>query len=225
MTHKKSIFITTDIDPDSSIYEWAIEEGHQLYGKSLIDFQACQFDLPDQFDIIFFYSKNAVKYFAVGLNPAQLALVKQKLLGAIGSSTAAEVKEVFGKEVQYDFDDYKDDVEALNDLVKDKICLFPQAQTSRKTIEKALTDCIAFPIIVYQNLPDLTFVNPYPSDIIAFTSPLNVDAYLPNNKITTQHLVTIGQTTASYLKEKYHLDSMVAHHPSEEGMLEVIKAL
>ncbi|HOY15095.1 MAG TPA: uroporphyrinogen-III synthase [Saprospiraceae bacterium] len=225
MTHKKSIFITTDIDPDSSINKWAVEEGHQLYGKSLIHFQANAFNLPDQFDIIFFYSKNAVKYFAEGLDSAQLSLVKQKLFGAIGTSTAAEVKEVFGKEVQYDFDDYKDDVEALNDLVKGKICLFPQAQTSRKTIEKALTDCIAFPIIVYQNVPDLTFVNPYPSDIIAFTSPLNVDAYLAHNKISNQQIVSIGKTTAAYLKDNYQLDSLVANHPSEEGILEIIKAL
>ena len=87
------VFITRDIKK-TDFFKTALEEvGFTVFGQSLIKFSAVSFDLIDDFDWLFFYSKNGVRFFFNQLNDQQLGIIKNKKIGTIGSGTAKFLKQ------------------------------------------------------------------------------------------------------------------------------------
>lgn len=72
----KKIFITSNFSADGILMQWASSEGIEVVGESLIDFNAVHFEMPKDFDVVIFYSKNAVRYFYEGLSSDQVDQVK-----------------------------------------------------------------------------------------------------------------------------------------------------
>jgi len=62
--------------------------GFEVIGHSLIEFKAIPFDLPSSFDWIFFYSKNAVRYFFEQIPPENI----HSSIAAFGPGTAHFLK-------------------------------------------------------------------------------------------------------------------------------------
>ena len=213
------VFITSDYHEDSPIVVWAKNNNVELHCQSLVEFSPTRFELPDYFDIIVFYSKNAVRYFAQGLQLHELQIVSKCDFVCIGQSTADEAAKIFGKTTKYNFEDYKDNTDTLNITLKGKTCLIPQARNSRKTIEKVLTECVLIPLVVYENTILDGFIPPADLDVVVVTSPMNSAAFFEANDGLIPEVISIGTTTSIFSEQNFGIHSHIATEPTENGIL------
>jgi uroporphyrinogen-III synthase len=80
--------------------------------------------------------------------------------------------------------------------------VFPQAKGSLRTIQQQMPSAQVVDLIVYETIRQ-SADGIIPADVLVFTSPSNLEAYLEKNRITkTQKIVAMGHATASTLKEK-----------------------
>ena len=206
----KKIFITRDLDQNASnneLFDKSLTKfGHQVTGLSLIDFKSVPFELPNEIDYLFFSSKRGVRFFFENHSePEKLHLLFQKGLkiAAIGAVTAAAV-EAMG--FRCDFIGSTKSIETTAQefapIAKGKKVVFPQASTSQQSIQQAIQAIAEVSsLVVYDNVAKTDFIVPE-SDILVFTSPMNVTTYLNQKKIApNQEVVAIGPTTAKALKD------------------------
>ncbi|OWY22898.1 hydroxymethylbilane synthase [Sphingobacteriales bacterium UPWRP_1] len=215
----KSVFLSRAATADSYFYRALSQRNYQLFAHSLIDFEAVPFELNTSFDWIFFSSKNAVHYFFAA-NPTLPAQVK---IAALGAGTASAVKQR-GLMVHFEGTNSKpQEVAALfAETARNQTVLFPQAEHSLQTVQQALQNRIsAINLIVYKNTPAQQFTIP-PSDILIFTSPLNVKAYCSRYEIKpTQKVIAIGDTTAAALEKHHCTHYTLPYMPDEISLADV----
>ncbi|MDB4727746.1 uroporphyrinogen-III synthase [Saprospiraceae bacterium] len=222
---KKSVFITRDLEPDSIFLTALQHAGFDVFGKSLIEFETISFEKFPKTDWIFFYSQNAVRFFEKGLSKKdKTAIFEHTCLGTIGESTANLTKLLFKKCDFTGNGDPKTTAEAFLKIAKDKRVLFPHAENSRQSIQKLLSgEIYDFDLVVYKNHPrkDLSLPD---FEVLVFTSPMNVDAYLSKKKfLKNQTIISIGQTTAQALKE-YGINNIItSRKPSELNLANAVK--
>ncbi len=215
-----TIFISRDISKTNSIRitlgDYAI-----IKAFSLIEFNPIPFESFPHTDFIFFYSKNAAKYF---LSHASVSL-KGIRIACMGSGTAYFLKE---SGIIPDFVGKGNPNEVAADflsLAKGKKVLFPQAKNSRKSIQKILGEhIVSFDLIVYNNSKKKKFQNPK-ADILVFTSPMNVEAYFEYLDYKNEEIIAIGNTTLDKLKEFNFEKTRMAEKPTEEALLHAIKEI
>lgn len=221
----KKIFITSTFGADGVLMQWATSEGIEVVGESLIDFNAVPFEMPEGFDVVIFYSKNAVRYFYEGLSSDQVDQVKNAVLVCIGPATAEVAEEVFETEVNFQYQNLRDKPEVLIDALRGKRCLIPQASQSRQTIEKLLNDCTLIPVVVYDNAPRSNFMVPEGVDLAVVTSPMNAKVFLSALLDVDIPILAIGQTSADFAKQNFGIDPKVAPEPTESGILAALKEI
>lgn len=169
--------------------------------KSLIEIRPIPMRQYKKCDWIFFSSKNAVKHFF-----DQKPDVEGVKFGAVGKSTAEEIRK-FGKRAEFigSSDDTRLTGKKFSALVGNKTVLFPQAKESMKTIQLQLPRKEnVVNVIVYETIKSSLNIGNAANnfDILVFTSPSNVEAFLETNKITDeQKVVAMGDATAHALKK------------------------
>ena len=205
--------------------KWAASEGIEVCGESLIEFSPVPFQLPQNIDVVIFYSKNAVKYFYEGLSLEQIDKVKKSLMVCVGPSTAEVAEEVFETEVKFQYQNLRDNPEVLIEALRGKRCLIPQASQSRQTIEKLLTDCTLIPLVVYDNVPKSNFLVPQGIDLAVVTSPMNARVFLSASIDINIPIIAIGQTSADFAKQNFDIAPKVAPEPTESGILTALKEI
>ncbi|MEL6721496.1 MAG: uroporphyrinogen-III synthase, partial [Bacteroidota bacterium] len=220
----KSVFITRFLAPDSDFRQILENEGFQVEGQSLIAFQAVPFEQFQYTDWIFFYSKNAVRYFLEGISVDKQVL-KSKL-ACMGKATATALEKL-GR--QADFVGYGSPDEIAADflkLAKNQSVLFPRARNSRQSIQKILGNhIISYDLVVYINEPK-TDCHMSNNNVLVFTSPLNVEAYFYQNDLQPhQRIVAIGETTAQALKKLGYCEASIASLPTEKSMATTVLQL
>ncbi|MEL6924380.1 MAG: uroporphyrinogen-III synthase, partial [Bacteroidota bacterium] len=211
-----------------------------LHAESLIAFEGLPFDDPfDESlpDWIFFYSKNAVRFFLHGLQniKSNSFLPDTIRLACIGPGTAAFAKSTLA-ELQLPATIHFEGngkpkasaVEFLK-LAAGQTVLFPRARHSMRSVQRHLKDKIeAIDLIVYNN-QFKQGIELSTSDICVFTSPLNVAAYcklLDEAALSTakkQLSVAIGQTTEKALKREGFQNIRTAKTAGEMGLWEVVE--
>ena len=88
MFRHSKVYITRNIK-ETDFFKTTLEKvGFAVFGESLIEFSAVDFNLNLDVDWLFFYSKNGVRFFFNQLNNNQLEIIKNKKIGTIGSGTA-----------------------------------------------------------------------------------------------------------------------------------------
>ncbi len=103
--------------------------------------------------------------------------------------------------------------------------LFPMAEASLRTIQKALPREQVVEQVVYRTREDVSLVHNNAA-ILVFTSPSNVRSYLKQARVLAhQTVVAIGPTTAKALKEKGVEEVYVPELPTEEKLAELICSL
>lgn len=216
---KKKCFITNDLlGIDLSPYAHALE----VWGKSLVEIKSVSFKrpLPD-YDWVFFYSKNGVKYFIDQLNEWELSQFQTAHIGTIGFQTAAYLNENYGLTADYVYDSKNDAL--LKQTLNGAQVLFPQGIHSRKTVEKLLSKDNCLPIVVYDNAPALHYTIEQTPQIVIVTSPMNADAVIFNSILSANTIVvTLGTTTSKHLMDVYGVASCYPDEPSIDAALELV---
>ena len=170
-------------------------------------------------DWIFFNSRNSVEYF-FKLNPK---LPKKTKFGVMGRGSKNTLRK-FG--YLADFVGENGDINkvglAFSKLVSRQTVLFPRAQDSLQSIRNLLeieTKVVDLPI--YQTVVKEN-INGTSADVLIFTSPSNVEAYLAKNLLEpSQQVIAIGNSTGKKFDEmgiKYTLP----YSPDEIGLAEAV---
>ncbi|MEM9835985.1 MAG: uroporphyrinogen-III synthase [Bacteroidota bacterium] len=217
-----SVFVSRELSPESSLRTWLTEQGWTWYAQSLLRFESVDFNLPDQpLDWVFFYSSKAVSFWA----HRQPKLGGQVKFAALGPGTA---KTMTDYQIPVDFRGKGTPEQvalAFLSVAQRQRVLFPRAEESRRSVERALGGQImASDLIVYRNQPaprtDLV-----PTDIVILTSPLNVRSYFSSTNINPKAtFLAIGPTTAAALTA-YDMEAHYPEQPGEEGLVALLQEL
>ncbi len=219
----KSIFISRKLNEDSVFKSRLKAAGFEVHGISLLKFSAVNFtELPPS-DWIFFYSKNGVKFFFEGLKKQNIPIPELMRWGTIGKGTAAFLKQYIP---QVDFIGNGNTMETAANFLKAARglnVLFPQAEKSRRTIQRILEQNIKYQdLIVYKNEPKAK-VNIPDCNILVFTSPMNVNAYFKKRVLfDDQKVFAIGRTTAKALVSIGIEEFNIAEEPTEEALVQAV---
>jgi uroporphyrinogen-III synthase len=214
----KKVFISRRQTTSSPFYDRMVAAGYEVIAQSLIHFNAMPFSLPTHFDWVFFYSKNAVKYFFEKVSDAE---VKHKRLACIGKGTASTLEQL-GYTPDFVGSGHPEEVaEDFYAEAPKSIVLFPQAAYSQQSVQKRLAAKVqTISLVVYKNTPIPAFTIPF-CEILVFTSPMNVSAYASHYAIKdNQTCIAIGHTTSQALEEYKVKNIVIATAPSEEKMAE-----
>ncbi len=217
------IFISRDLDKNSSLVQTLEAKGDVVYGESLIDFDFVPFNYFPFCEWIFFYSPRCVRYFFEMAHPNRY---KNSKFAVIGPGTARAMIE---RDIIPDFignGNPEQTAESFGDEAYEQRVLFPQAENSRKSIEKLIADQVeVLDIVVYTNTPKKDFSVPE-SDVLVFTSPLNAQTYFDKYPlIKEQKIIAIGKTTAKGLHNLSISKYVVAASPTTAGILSEIEKM
>jgi len=228
-----TVFITRDLTPDSDFLYLLSEEGWQVNGFSLLEFEGVPFSYP-HVDWIFFYSKNGIKFFFEYLKSDEerwRTFLKRQASDtpklAVMSKASAEY--LLEYNLKADFigtGNAETTAPAFLRMAKGQRVLFPHAKNSRHSIRKAIENNIdAIDVMVYENRKIIDFPV---SDaaVLVFTSPMNVEAYFEKYSLgEKQKMVAIGHTTATKLTELGFDNIKIAEEPNETALAESVLAI
>ena len=217
------IFISRDLTPDSSLVQALDSNGDVVHAESLIEFDFVPFNYFPFCEWIFFYSPRCVHYF---FEMADANRYKNSRFAVMGPGTARAMIE---RNIVPDFIGNgipEQTAESFADEAFEQRALFPQAENSRKSIEKLVSDQVdVIDMVVYSNLPKTEFSVP-DCDVLVFTSPLNVRAYFEKYTLNSeQKVIAIGKTTADSLRNLSIFHFQTATRPTTAGILAEIEKI
>lgn len=230
------VFISRELSPES-IFKMQLEAaGLEVIGESLLQFDPVPFSDVPETDWVFFYSKNAVRFYFEGLQNPEFWKGKQLRQGpprqekplkyaAYGSGTAGYLQRHHQAKVQFiGSAKPKGTAEALMVMAAGERILFPCAKHSRHSLYKYIrykTDAIK--LVVYDNQVRANFSLPS-CDVLVFTSPLNAQAFFDKYPYQSeQKVVAIGHTTGRALKKMGIRKIAIAKKASEQALAEIVE--
>lgn len=217
----KKLLITRELDQNADFTRNLRNNGFEVFGISFLKFEPVHFEHIPTTDWIFFYSKHAFQYFLH--HPLAKECLNNCKIAAVGSGTAKVIEDA-GFVLKFVGEGAPKEVaEAFLKIVKTDSVLFPHAQYSQNSIKKQIeshTSCQD--IVVYKNNLNAIQVD-FTPDIIVFTSPRNLEAFLINNKISShQKIISIGPTTSAALKQIGISQFLQAGDSSEASLMKSI---
>lgn len=218
----KKIFISRDLDEGSVFKKMLTEQGFEVVENSLVEFLAVPNISVPPADWVFFYSKNAVRFFCQAVGLRTLLTYKTAALGPGTSETlrtAGLLPDFVGD------GDPSSTAEAFLNLAKGSKVLFPRASESRQSVQRILAGQIeSLDLVVYENIAKRVFQVP-DCQALVFTSPLNAKAYFSKYRFREEEVIAIGQTTAACLSQLNITGYKVAEFPSEKALAELVISL
>ncbi len=223
-------FISRALMPDSDFRAVLRAQGWGVFGQSFVVLESMPFEKIPSNDWLFFSSQNAVRFFFQNVQKQQIEL-PQTHWAALGPSTARVLESFTG---QVDFigtgepkgsaQMFRQHCARLKKTVGPVV--FPAARRSRQSVMMLLQldfNCTHFEI--YDNQPVKEPVQ-RKENVLAFTSPMNVDAYFSHHALLPgQRVAAIGGTTDRMLQYHGVSETAIAAEPSEFGLAEAVLAL
>lgn len=193
-----SVYITRDLREDDFFSQVLNANGCDIYGRALIEIRRIPVAKVPEADWVFFSSKHAVRHFL-----GQVKLQPGTKIAAVGKATSDELRKF---NLRADFigggNDTRITAKQFGAVAGRSKVLFPQAKGSMRTVQQNLPTAQVTNLIVYETLQRPAADLP-DSDVLVFTSPSNLEAFLEKKKISkNQKIVAMGHATASTLKEK-----------------------
>jgi uroporphyrinogen-III synthase len=194
-----TIYISKKIE-DTDYLSFMAENNLELSAVSMISFKSTIFAIPkeEEFDAVFFTSPRSVLFFL-----EKVELSESTFIGAIGKSTASFVHQQ-GYSVHFtgiQSGKPKEVAESFKAVIGDRKVLFPQSSRSKKSIQALLKPVQCIDLVVYETLLEPVELKNSP-EILVFTSPSNVEAFLLKNSIDkNQKIIAWGNSTALYLEK------------------------
>jgi len=223
-------FISRPLMPDSEFRSVLRANGWGVFGQSFVKLSALPFEQIPDCDWLFFSSQNAVRFFFQNLEQQSLALPEVQW-AALGPSTA-RVLESFTDRIDFVGSGEPRGTSQLfrRHHARLKIpfgkIVFPAARRSRQSVMTLLNldfKCTHFEI--YDNQP---ITNPLQrkENVLAFTSPMNAEAYFSQHALLPgQRVAAIGGTTDRTLQKLGIMESAIAALPNEHSLAEAVLTL
>ena len=193
MSERLKAFISSEVS-EAWIDRYA-EKNIDLHAESLIQLEFCGPKQLPQSDWIFVSSKNAAQ-FLWDFYPNEL---KNRKLAAVGRKTANHL-ENFGLKCDFigSLADTRKVGEDFKKVLMNKYCLFPTSDKTTGKVYAALADHQFETLELYRTLELQKKLLDF--DILMFTSPANVRAFLAKNEIKKNATIwTIGPSTTKSL--------------------------
>lgn len=213
---RKSIFVSRRLNTLNPVLITLNSLGYHLIHEALIKTSPIRFTHTPATQWIFFPGRDAIRYFF-----SQQPDVKPNVKFGVVSDVSAEYLGNFGHEASF-IGKGVDVVQIGKDFaksIKDDSVLIPQAIDSMQIIQKQLAftnSC--HNLFVYKTQFRDDFYE-FPSDVLAFTSPSNVQAYFQKYKLApNQKVIAVGSTTVLKLKE-YKIKDIVLSPGFDESSL------
>ncbi|SMO32304.1 hydroxymethylbilane synthase [Solitalea koreensis] len=224
----KSLFISRELSEDSYFARALKKFNLDIEDRSLIRtfpiINAFDSYILKKVDWIFFNSKNGVENF-FRMEPV---IPKKIKFGVMGRGSEQELRQ-HGRIPDFvgDSGDIREVAEHLLPFVKGKSVLFPQAKESLRTIQNQLGEqIVSTDLPVYETI-HTSDIGQSSADIMIFTSPSNVEAYLQNNNVIfmNQKVIAIGKSTGNKLEEFGYTNYVIPYSPDEIGLAEAVFGL
>ncbi len=213
----KKIFISRPLKTDSPFHKLTAH-GHTVTGQSLLKISYLPFKTPPPHEAIFFYSQKAIAHFL-----QHCPYDSKKQYGVMGRASAAVFAQLTGARPDLQGQGNQAELAAeLKTKWKGLSILFPQAEKSMRSLDSFLTDHTIHNLIVYKNELDETILLE-DFDIYAFTSPLNVKAFLLRHTFGDSAVFVIGKSTAMTIKKLTDTEVAYCEEPSAEGLYELVR--
>jgi len=215
-----TIFISRELTDDNHLVLSLASHGYKLIAEPMICTEGIDFE-PKEFRSgwIFFSSKQGVHHF-FERDPD----IGKCELAAIGEGTARLLRKYGEVSFVGSVPDTAEVARAFRAVVGRKKCWFPISELSVRTVQQALPASQVNDIICYR-----TVENPRPvghPDILVFSSPSNVDAFLKVNAILPiQKVIAFGKTTAAALTRHGFDQVVVSRGTSDAALLDAIKTV
>ena len=196
---RNKLFISKSIDEVQALSTVCNSLGIDLVAHSFLQFKSIPFVVESStYEVIFFGSPRAVRFFL-----EQEIIPPNVLTACVGETTAQSLRET-GYKVDFvgvNSGNPSKIAEEFKQFVGTKKVLFPQSETSNRTISSIFDSdqiseiCIYKTAVVSKSIPDCS--------IYVFTSPSNVDGFLSDNKISLNaKIIAWGSTTEKHIKSK-----------------------
>lgn len=215
-----SVFLSRTPEPSGPFSQLSGQPHIKLIAEPLIRTTRIPFSHTPQTKWIFFSSKNAIRYFFE--QSPQLA--RDVKYGVISSASEALLRSL-GKSSDFvgvgtDLLQIAKDFAAI--LNNDSV-LFPQAMDSLRTIQKQIAfSNTLYNIYTYKTIIRDDFDIPY-TDVLIFTSPSNVEAYLRKYKIDTrQTTIAMGSSTRYKLAQYGVKKTLIPAVFNEKGLYDLL---
>jgi len=228
------IFISRDLSKEHLLFRELSKQPCTFFASSLIQFSAVPFSIPLDVDACFFYSKNGVRFFFDQYEIVRASFSSKKskksngltkiAFGCFGKSTAEELAK-YGYESQIiGSSDLGQTASEIATLWTGKKVIFPQATHSRNSLQLLTDNFIKYlPLIVYDNVPKSEVLLPFATDVLIFTSPLNVLTYQKLGfSFSGKIIISIGATTSNQLARFTKQQIFQCVEPSERAILDLL---
>lgn len=217
----KSVFVSRNLAEDSPLYALR-NKGYIINAASLQEITPVPFDEVPQTEWLFFYSRNAVRTFFAHVINIKFDATQYRI-ATLGHGTADELEKRTGISADFIGNGSMDDIAAslLHAIGSESVC-FVRGKNAVQSIQLRLPNIRMTELITYNNIKKSGFTVP-PSDILVFTSPLNVAAYYFENLVQMdQIVVAIGNSTAKALMNLGIFKVKVPEKPTEKSICDLI---
>ena len=210
----KRIFISKNASEVETLNDYLISQGKDLVPHSFLQFSQLEFQLKDQYDVIFFGSPRSVSFFT-----AQCEIPESVQIACVGGKTTEAIQ---GLNRKVDFNgenngDINEVALAFKQWCEDKKILFPISSLSLKTISSQFKEHQKIELKVYRT--DILGYIIQDCDTYVFTSPSNVKGFLELNSLPKNaEVIAWGESTSSALSALKIKVAKVLSKPSIEEL-------
>jgi uroporphyrinogen-III synthase len=196
----KKLYISKKVQGEEEFKAFCAEKEIHLIDVPMISFKQVEFKPPEKgkYNAIFFSSERSVDFFLTQELPH-----KDHLLCCIGHKTAKALKK-WGYDAHFIGErsgEPNSVAKQLKTFIKKQTILFPQSSISNQSVQKEFAQNQCINLVVYETFALPTKIKSKP-DILVFTSPSNVHAFLQMNEVyEAQKVVAWGQSTGHYLRQ------------------------
>lgn len=212
----KRVFISKNLKECETVLDSFKDAKYHFYCSSLIDFEGIDFELNEDYQVVFFGSVRAYNFFR------KLVNIESGIEIACAGRTTANYIESQSQKVDF-VPSTPDIIGASKEFKKwvgSKKVVFPISDRSLHTFSKGLLSSQIIERIIYRTKLRQEIIPE--SDIYFFSSPSNVEAFFLMNKMNPNAQVYAwGKSTENKLKEA-NIPSILMEAPS---LQEVIKIL
>jgi uroporphyrinogen-III synthase len=212
----KSLYITKALEDVTQLKQFCAFQNIDLHATSQLSFEAVPFTITHPFEVVFFSSVRAGRFFLRSYDGPLSSLQ----FACIGEETAQKFNIEFafvGKEAG----NPEKVAEKFKNWLSEKRLLIPHSSLSQKTIASIIPSSQCESVCIYNTLLKPSVIPE--CDVYVFTSPSNLEAFLQVNKLPEHaKVIAWGNTTEKALRNSKVQVSRTLIKSQLEELLEVL---
>ncbi|MNV00406.1 uroporphyrinogen-III synthase [compost metagenome] len=218
-----SIFLSSENDSSLPLLSYCEENKISILRKSFISFDAVEFELPSEWDVVFFSSPRSFDFFV----SKGIEWKPDQQIACIGNETKRHIESA-GFTVSFAGENAGSPKEVASDFkewLKDRIALFPQSSKSNKSIETVLPPDQRKPLVVYKTI-DTPIRLSDTFSMYVFTSPSNYESFSSLNSLpASAMIVSWGEMTHQRIVNQGSKSDHILRTSTYSELLKILQKL